>query len=95
MGRLLAPFGIRYIAVVERSAPSFSSGIDRPVGPRVEQSLGSQLDLRPLAADPSVRVLLNESWMSSRAQFAEPVRLAGLDEPGELVVTDLTSVYQF
>ena len=91
MGRLLAPFGIRYIAVVERSAPSFSSGIDRPVGPRVEQSLGSQLDLRPLAADPSVRVLLNESWMSSRAQFAEPVRLAGLDEPGELVVTDLTS----
>ena len=35
-------------------------------------------------------VLLNESWMASRAQFAEPVRLVGLDEPGELVVTDLT-----
>ena len=91
MGRLLAPFGIRYVAVVERSTPSFSSGIDRPVGPLVRQSLGSQLDLRPLAADPSVRVLLNESWMSSRAQFVEPVRLAGLDAPGELVVTDLTS----
>tara|TARA_Y100001970_G_scaffold145093_2_gene178260 strand:- start:6994 stop:10089 length:3096 start_codon:yes stop_codon:yes gene_type:complete len=91
MGRLLAPFGIRYVAVVERSTPSFSSGTDRPVGPRVRQSLGSQLDLRPLAADPSVRVLLNESWMSSRAQFVGPVRLAGLDEPGELVVTDLTS----
>lgn len=90
MGRLLAPFGIRYVAVVERSTPSFSTGIDRSVGPRVRQALGSQLDLRPLAADPSVSVLLNESWMSSRAQFADPVRLAGLDEPGELVVTDLT-----
>ncbi|HJL99069.1 MAG TPA: glycosyltransferase [Acidimicrobiales bacterium] len=91
MGRLLAPFGIRYVAVVERSTPSFSSGFDRPIGPRTRQALGSQLDLRPLATDPSVTVLVNESWMSSRAQFGSPVRLVGLDEPGELVVTDLTS----
>jgi hypothetical protein len=91
MGRLLAPFGIRYVAVVERSTPSFSDGLDRPIGLRTRQALGSQLDLRPLATDPSVTVLVNESWMSSRAQFGSPVRLVGLDEPGELVVTDLTS----
>jgi len=91
MGRLLAPFGVRYVAVVERSTPSFSSGFERPIGPRTRQALGSQLDLRPLATDPSVTVLVNESWMSSRAQFGSPVRLVGLDEPGELVVTDLTS----
>ena len=91
MGRLLAPFGVKYLAVVERSTPSFSEGIERLVSPRVREALNSQLDLRPLAADPSVMILFNESWMSSRAQFAEPVRLAGLDEPGELVVTDLTS----
>ena len=91
MGRLLAPFGVKYLAVVEQSTPSFSEGIERLVSPRVREALNSQLDLRPLAADPSVMILFNESWMSSRAQFAEPVRLAGLDEPGELVVTDLTS----
>ncbi len=91
MGRLLAPFGVKYLAVVERSTPSFSEGVERPVNARVREALNSQLDLRPLATDPSVMVLLNESWMSSRAQFSEPVRLAGLDEPGELVVTDLTS----
>ena len=90
MGRLLAPFGIRYVAVVERSTPSFSDGFDRQIGSRTRQALGSQLDLRPLATDPSVTVLVNESWMSSRAQFGSPVRLVGLDEPGELVGTDLT-----
>ena len=91
MGRLLAPFGIRYVALVKRSTPSFSAGVAAPVEPRVRQALGSQLDLRPLATDPSVVVLLNESWMSSRSQFSEPVRLVGLDEPGELVVTDLST----
>ena len=91
MGRLLAPFGIRYVAVVERSTPSFSAGLDRPIGQRTLQAIDSQLDLRPLATDPSVKVLINESWMSSRSQFGSPVRLAGLDEPGELVVTDLSS----
>ena len=91
MGRLLAPFGIRYVAVVERSTPSFSAGLDRPIEQRTLQAIDSQLDLRPLATDPSVKVLINESWMSSRSQFGSPVRLAGLDEPGELVVTDLSS----
>ena len=91
MGRLLAPFGIRYVAIVERSTPSFSAGLDRPIGQRTRQAIDSQLDLRPLATDPSVTVLINESWMSSRSQFGSPVRLAGLDEPGELVVTDLSS----
>ena len=90
MGRLLAPFGVKYLAVVEQSTPSFSTGIESPVSARVREALKSQLDLRPIAADPSVMVLLNESWMSSRAQFADPVRLVGLDQPGELVVTDLT-----
>ncbi|HAF69525.1 MAG TPA: hypothetical protein DCL16_10425, partial [Acidimicrobiaceae bacterium] len=78
-------------AVVERSTPSFSAGLDRPIGQRTLQAIDSQLDLRPLATDPSVKVLINESWMSSRSQFGSPVRLAGLDEPGELVVTDLSS----
>lgn len=91
MGRLLAPFGIRYVALVERSTPSFSVGLDRPIGQRTRQAIDSQLDLRPLATDPSVTVLTNESWMSSRSQFVSSVRLAGLDEPGELVVTDLSS----
>lgn len=90
MGRLLAPFGIRYVALVERSTPSFSAGLDRPIGRGARQAIDSQLDLRPLATDPSVTVLINESWLSSRSQFGSPVRVAGLDEPGELVVTDLS-----
>lgn len=90
LGRLLGSFGIRYVVVVERSGPSYTDGWDRPVSPAVAEALASQIDLRPLAADPSVQVFRNEAWWSSRSQFSRPIPAGFATDPVDLVVSDLT-----
>ena len=90
LGRLLGSFGIRYVVVVERSGPSYSDGWDRPVSPAISEALASQIDLRPLAADPSVQVFRNEAWWSSRSQFSRPIPAGFAIDPVDLVVSDLT-----
>jgi hypothetical protein len=69
LGRQLAPFGVRYIVVVEA---------DRPVsGPQVEvpeavlEAFGSQLDLAELGVDAGVHVYRNVAWFPSRAVLTE------------------------
>jgi GT2 family glycosyltransferase len=91
MGRLLAPYGVQYVVAVEQGTPSFSVGPSRPLPEAPRQALTSQLDLRPIAADPSVLVFENLAHVSSRAQFVDAAPPAGVDDPSELVVTDLTA----
>lgn len=90
LGRLLASFGVRYLVVVERSGPSYSAGWERPLDTALAEALASQIDLRPLAADPSVRVYRNEAWWSSRAQFSQPFPSDFAQDPVDLVVSDLS-----
>lgn len=90
LGRLLGSFGVRYVVVVERSGPSYADGWDRPVSAAVSEALASQIDLRPLAADPSVQVFRNEAWWSSRAQFSQPIPAGFAADPVDLVVSDLS-----
>ena len=90
LGRLLGSFGIRYVVVVERSGPSYADGWERPVSLAVSEALASQIDLRPLAADPSVQVFRNEAWWSSRSQFERPIPDDFAEDPVDLVVSDLT-----
>ena len=90
LGRLLGSFGVRYVVVVERSGPSYTDGWDRPVSAAVSEALASQIDLRPLAADPSVQVFRNEAWWSSRSQFSRPIPAGFAADPVDLVVSDLT-----
>ena len=90
MGRLLGSFGVRYVVVVERSGPSYSQGWDRPVDAEVAEASASQIDLRPLAVDPSVQVFRNEAWWSSRAQFAHPIPHGFAVDQTDLVVSDLS-----
>ncbi|WP_420623113.1 hypothetical protein [Candidatus Poriferisodalis sp.] len=90
LGRLLGSFGIRYVVVVERSGPSYSDGWDRPVSSATSEALASQIDLRPLAADPSVQVFRNEAWWSSRSQFEQPIPASFATNPVDLVVSDLS-----
>ncbi len=90
LGRLLGSFGILYVVVVERSGPSYTDGWERPVSPTVSAALASQIDLRPLAADPSVQVYRNEAWWSSRSQFEQAIPVDFADNPADLVVSDLT-----
>ena len=91
LGRLLAPFGIRYVVVVEESAPSFGHGVQSPLDPRIRNSVRSHIDLRPIAADPAVLVFENESWFATRAQFDDGAALDGMTDLSQLVISDLTS----
>ena len=90
LGRLLGSFGVRYVVVVEGSGPSYADGWVRPVSAAVAEALASQIDLRPLAADPSVQVFRNEAWWSSRSQFSHPIPAGFAADPVDLVVSDLT-----
>lgn len=91
LGRLLAPFGVQYVVAVEQGTPSFSDGLEHPLPEGPRRALTSQLDLRPIAADPSVLVFENEAHLSSRAQFAGLAPFTTIDDPTELVVMDLTA----
>ena len=91
LGRLLAPFGIRYVVVVEESAPSFGQGVQSLLDPRIRNLVRSHIDLRPIAADPAVLVFENESWFATRAQFEDGDALDGMTDLSQLVISDLTS----
>lgn len=66
LGRLLAPFGVRYVIVVEAASPS--SGVVRRAPPDLLRSLEGQLDLEQVSVDPSVKVYRNVGWAPSRFQ---------------------------
>jgi GT2 family glycosyltransferase len=91
VGRLLAPFGIRYVIVplVDES----TSTIDRPlpVSDGLRNALDAQLDLAaPLAPPPNYRVYVNEAWVPSVATLTEAGTAASREAGiGALVRADL------
>ena len=82
LGRLLVPYGVRYLVVPQALAPSFADVVIRPADPVVLATLASQLDLRKIASDPSVVVYENIAWRSVRAAVTEV-------DPNLLLVTDV------
>ncbi len=64
LGRLLAPAGVRYVAVPLRNGPEGSLG--RPV-PAVTAALAEQLDLAQLRSEPGLVVYENLSWAPASA----------------------------
>ena len=77
LGRLLAPMSVRYVVVLQRSAPSFSDGLDRPVGGSVEEALSTQLDLRRLPSDPAALVYENTAFLPRRSVIVGEVPTEG------------------
>ena len=67
LGHLLAPLAVRYIVVVQRSAPAGQPGIARPSTPVMLSGLQSQVDLRRLDSDASLVVYENASWAPGRS----------------------------
>jgi hypothetical protein len=59
VGEPLAGLGVRYILVPTTNAPG---GPPMAPPPRLVAALGQQLDLRPMATDPSVLVYENADW---------------------------------
>ena len=65
LGHLLAPMGVRYIAVVDRPGPS--SGRRVPVPGAVVHGLDAQLDLARLRDEGTVRLYENAAWFPVQA----------------------------
>jgi GT2 family glycosyltransferase len=88
LGRLLAPFSVRYIVVVEAQAPG-----DRavhPAPPTLLRALGSQLDLEPvLGVDPALTIYRNTSWSPMRTALPDNVDVEASGLAG-LAATDLS-----
>lgn len=61
LGRLLAPYGIDLVVVVDKLAPRPFVGPTAEVGSGIEQSLAQQLDLERLAGAPDLVVFENTS----------------------------------
>lgn len=84
LGRLLAPFGVRYIVVLRLNAPPFAGG--RMIGevPALTSSLAEQVDLARVSLDDSADVYENTRWTAIPAVVdATDETLAGLPlDPG-------------
>ena len=74
LGHLLAPMGVRYVAVVDGRGPGDHS-MPAPAG--VHDAFDGQLDLRRLRTDGSYALYENTVWMPIRASLAIPVRTLG------------------
>ncbi|MEX2256673.1 MAG: glycosyltransferase family 2 protein [Acidimicrobiia bacterium] len=87
LGRLLAPAGIRYVAVPLRNGPDGERG--RSV-PSVRTALGSQLDLTRLRSEPGLLVYENQAWAPARALTAREVPNGDVRPLPSAVRTDLS-----
>lgn len=70
-GRLLAPFGVRYVVLPLALAPSFADVDVADGDASVLQALGTQLDLSRIVSDPSVVVYENVDWRPIRAGLGD------------------------
>jgi hypothetical protein len=65
LGRLVAPMGVRYVALLERAAPT--SEQTRPADPLLRDTLSEQLDLAQVESEPGLDLYQNEAWAPSLA----------------------------
>jgi len=87
-GHLLAPAGVRYVAVVERAAPE--SGRKAAIDPRLEAELGAQVDLTVSRVESSAVIYENESWIARRAVAPPDVEVPiDVDDPLEAATRDV------
>lgn len=68
-GHLLAPMGVRYVALVKRAGPG--GGAVSTAGPRFERALAEQLDLAVVQSERGVLLYENEAWAASRSVVPE------------------------
>jgi hypothetical protein len=72
LGRLLAPFGVRYLVLLSSSAPARASGVDAPLPAGLAETVNRQLDLRRIDVDPDVQVFQSTAWMPVRSLVRGP-----------------------
>jgi len=76
LGRLLAPAGVRYVAVLTSLAPEISgeqTPTEYPVPADLAPALTRQLDLSPVLSGTSITVYVNNDWLPQRAEVPQGV----------------------
>ncbi len=62
LGRLLAPLGVRYLALPSSVAPDRTGAARRPIPDGLLATTGRQLDLEAIDVDPAVSLYENAAW---------------------------------
>ncbi|HZP31483.1 MAG TPA: glycosyltransferase family 2 protein [Acidimicrobiia bacterium] len=92
LGRLLAPMGVRYVAVLSTTGPG---GQGDPPPPGVTASLAEQLDLARLHAPSGLVLYENLAWIPERAEIKGPaaaqVPTGNVDPSRSALRTDLSA----
>jgi hypothetical protein len=92
LGRILAPLAVRYVVVVQRSAPASEPGEARPVPAGLIDGLQSQVDLRRIDSDTSLVVYENAAWAPARAELPAAAAAASQsDDPSSARTVDLSA----
>ena len=84
LGLLLAPAGVRYVAVVTSVAPEITgeqSPTQYPVPSDLLPALSRQLDLRPELSGTGITVYANADWIPQRAAVAPAVAVGSAQPP--------------
>lgn len=90
-GRLLAPFGIRFVVVPEIDGASSTVGDPLPLPTGLLAALRAQLDLGETFGAPNLHVFENRSWVPTTALLGGPTADASqLDGIERLVGADLS-----
>jgi GT2 family glycosyltransferase len=93
LGRLLSPFGIRYVVAVEHQAPAPGTGVSVALDPALGRTLGGQLDLEQVTGvSDSITVYRNTSFVPIHAVLPPNLRTeVGADPLVAIARTDLGS----
>ena len=92
-GRLLAPFGVRYIALTSRVAPGARATPPVPVPVSVTRGFEGQLDLRTLQAQSGIQLYENLMWAAVRSILPVTAAVPGSTRTplAAALATDLSS----
>lgn len=75
LGRALAPYGVRYVVVPERTGVSGGTSLPAPPPPGLVEAMSNQLDLVSIDSDSSLHVYENREWLSVRSQLSPEATL--------------------
>ena len=87
LGRLLAPAGVRYVALLTSLAPEISgeqSPTQYPVPADLAPALTRQLDLSPVLSGTGITVYVNNDWLPQRAELPTGASVPGSSRPDPL-----------
>ena len=90
LGRLLAPAGVRYVALLTSLAPEIDgeqNPTEYPVPADVAPALDRQLDLSPVLSGTGITVYQNSDWLPQRAEVPAGTSVANSAPPDPLAGT--------